>query len=102
MGVPDAASLPEDFKFWEDLDANRKAESPPAEGLLDQISKLNKRSVALTTAADEERESYKKQQIDGMKVAITGLDGVKKKFQSEIDRLPAEFKAELKKVTDGF
>src|SRR5439155_11837110 len=99
LGVPDAASLPEDFKFWT-TDTNNKANAPPAEGLADQIGKLGKKDVAYK-AAEDERASYKAQ-IGEMQKAAGALAAVQKKFQAEIDRLPNEFKAELKKVTDGF
>ncbi|MBN9120756.1 MAG: hypothetical protein J0I06_16670 [Planctomycetes bacterium] len=99
LGVADAGALPDDFKFWT-TDANNKANAPPAEGLADQIGKLGKKDIAYK-AAEDERESYKKQ-IEGMKVAAKSLADVQKKFQAEIDKMPTQFKDELKKVTDGF
>ena len=99
LGVADAAALSDDFKFWM-TDTNNKAAPPPAEGLTDQFGKLKSREVAYK-AAEDERDAYKKQ-IEAMKSAATALAAVQKKFQAEIDRLPAEFKADLKKVTDGF
>jgi len=99
LGVADAASLPDDFKFWT-TDANKKANPPPAEGLTDQIAKLKNKDSAYK-AADDERDSYKKQ-VESMKTAIASLGKVQAKFQDQIDKLPNEFKTELKKVTDGF
>jgi hypothetical protein len=99
LGVPDAASLPPDFAFWS-LDDKGKIKDPPTEGLVDQISKLNKKDEAYKAAA-EERDAYKKQ-IDAMKVAAKALKDVQDKFQNEINTLPAAFKADLKKVTDAF
>jgi hypothetical protein len=107
LSVPDAASLPKEFQYWR-TDSNRKAGVPGEKldtgetplPLLDQVARLNKLDVAYK-AAEDEREAYKKQ-ITGMQAAIAGLDTVKKKFQAEIDRLPADFKNELKKVIDGF
>jgi hypothetical protein len=99
LGATDATSLPEGFGFWK-TDANKKAEAVPAEALLDQIAKLNKKDVAYK-AAEEERKTYATQ-IEGMKTSITALDNVKKKFQEQIDKLPKEFQDELKKVTTGF
>lgn len=99
LGVPDAASLPPEFAFW-GLDEKNKIKDPPAEALLDQISKLNKKDEAYK-AATEERDAYKKQ-IDAMKLAAKALKDVQDKFQNEINTLPAAFKADLKKVTDAF
>jgi hypothetical protein len=99
LGVADVASLPPDFAFWT-LDDKNKAKDPPTEGLLDQISKLNKKEVAYK-AAEDERDAYKKQ-IEAMKTAAKGLSEVQAKFQNEINTLPAAFKNDLKKVTDAF
>jgi hypothetical protein len=99
LGVPDAAGLPDDFKFWT-TDEKNKAKDSPAEGLTDLIAKLKNKDVAYT-AADKERESYKSQ-VEAMKTAAKGLKDVQDKFQKEIERLPAEFKQDLKKVTDAF
>jgi hypothetical protein len=99
LGKPDVSALPEDFKFWK-TDANKKAESPPAEALLDQIAKLEKKEAAYK-AAEDERTAYKAQ-IKGMEASIAALDSVKKKFQADIDKMPVELKTELEKVTKGF
>jgi phage host-nuclease inhibitor protein Gam len=96
---PTAENLPEDFKFWK-TDANKKAEAPPTEGLLDQYAKLFKKEVAYKEAQNE-RDQYRTK-IGDMKAAIASLDEVKKKFQAQIDTLPEDFKAKLKTVTDGF
>ncbi len=99
LGVADAASLPEEFKFW-GLDNDKRAKSPPAEALLDQYAKLRNKEPAYK-AAEDERDAYKKQ-IEGMKAAVTALAAVQTKYQDQIDKLPAEFKADLKKVTDTY
>ncbi|MBM3979670.1 MAG: hypothetical protein FJ304_05195 [Planctomycetes bacterium] len=99
LGVATAADLPDEFKFWV-LDENRRAKSPPAEALLDLYAKIRGKETVYK-AADDERDAYKKQ-IDGMKAAITALAAVQAKYQTQIDTLPGEFKADLKKVTDGY
>jgi hypothetical protein len=99
LGKPDASSLPDEFKFWS-VDTNNKANPPPAEALTDKISQLAKKEEAYK-AVEDERESYKKQVV-AMQAAANDLKQVQAKFQKEIDKLPAEFKAKLKEVTDGF
>jgi hypothetical protein len=99
VGVPDAASLPDELKFWA-TDASKKANAPPAEGLVDQVSKLKNKDAAYKEA-EKERESYAKQ-IEGMKAAINNLAAATKTFNDQIKTLPEDFKAKLATVTKGF
>jgi hypothetical protein len=97
LGETEAAK-PE-FQFWK-TNAEKKVDGIPTEGLADQIAKLNAKEKAYK-AAEEASKGYK-DQIKDMDKASTALKDVQAKFQKEIDRLPAEFKADLKKITDGF
>lgn len=99
LGVKDGDELPAEFAFWK-TDASKKAEAPPTEALTDQIAKLNGKEKAYK-AAEDASKAYR-DQIKVMETAADNLKGVQAKFQKEIDALPAQFKAELKKVTDGF
>jgi hypothetical protein len=98
-GYPDITSMPDELKFW-GVDANNKANVPPADGLADVTGKLLKREDAYKTVK-EERESYKSQIAD-MKKAADALKAVTGKFQEQINKLPEDFKVKLKEVTDGF
>lgn len=92
-------TLPPDFAFW-GVNENNKVKDPPTEGLLDQISKLNKKDVAYKAAADE--AALYKDQIGKMTKAAEKLKEVQAEFQKQIDTLPPKFAADLKKVTDAF
>lgn len=85
--------------LWK-VDGSNKAELPPTHGLVDLIADLASRDKAYK-AAEDERESYKKQTAD-MKKAADELKAVATKFQKEIDALPSDVKAKVKVVTDGF
>jgi hypothetical protein len=99
MGETDYDKLPAAFKFWP-VGTDGKAEPAPDKGLLDAYSEIKGKEVAYK-AAEKERDAYKSQ-IDSMKTAITGLNKLQTDFQAQIDKLPKDFKDELKKVTDGF
>ncbi|QJW94123.1 hypothetical protein [Frigoriglobus tundricola] len=92
--------LPAEFQFWK-TDANKKADSPPAEGLADQIAKINRKYEETLKSADLKNKAYN-EQIETMKAAAATLAGIQKTFSAEITRLPADFQAKLKGVTDGF
>ncbi len=99
LAVPNVSDLPEEFKFWT-TDASKKANPAPARGLVDQFAELKNRE-AVYQAAEKERDAYRAQ-INAMKKLADDLAAVQKKFDNEINRLPAEFKAELEKVTKAF
>ena len=99
VGVADASALPPELAVW-GLDDKGRVKDPPAEGLLQQVSKLKNKDVAYK-AAEEQAETYKKQ-VAAMKKAVDDLAGVQKKFADEIAKLPEDFKVKLKAATDGF
>jgi len=94
------AELPAEFQFWK-TDANKKADAPPAEGFADQVAKINRKAEEAQKSAETKNKAYN-DQIETMKAAATTLAGIQKKFADEITRLPADFQAKLKGVTDQF
>ena len=94
------ADLPTEFQFWK-VDANKKADAPPAEGLADQIAKINRKADEAQKSSELKNKAYN-EQIETMKAAATALAVIQKRFADEIAKLPADFQAKLKGVTDQF